>query len=207
MRSLVRGFIALSFAALVGCATGATLRAPSGESIRVPSVRPGALELVASNDAAYLSADPKDATGAPGEGKMVTPYVVRLTRDLPVYRLWSGPLVKNERGETSRMGEWWTFEPPAGTLASFRSRYEVCEIWSSLRWVASCTLKRGSVVVVGPGQSVSAQTCQRPPESYPANFRDMQVYIHEAWKQANLKCPPAGADYLDDPVDISTTSR
>ena len=207
MRSLVRLYIVVSLAVLVGCATGATLRVPSGETIRVANVRAGSLELLPPGDAAYEAADPKGATGAPGEGKVVAPYVVRLTRDLTVYRLWSGPLVKNAQGETSRIGQWWTFEPPAGTLPSFRSRYEVCESWSSLRWVATCTLKRGAVVVIGGGQSVSSQTCGRPNESYPANPRDLQVYIHEAWKQDKLSCPPAGADYLDDPMDISTTSR
>ena len=194
MRSLVvRAFIALSFAAAVGCATGATLRAPSGEPIRVTSVRGGALELVTPGDAAYAAADPAGATGAPGEGKVVKPYVVRLTRDLTVYRLWSG---------NNRMGQWWTFDAPAGTLSSYRARYEVCESWSSLRSVATCTLRRGAVVVIGAGQSVSAQTCGRPNERYPANPRDMQVYIREAWKQGKLSCPPAGADYLNDPLDI-----
>ena len=71
---------------------------------------PASLELVAATDAAYAAADPAGATGVPGEGKVTTPYVVRLTRDLPVYRLWAGPAVKDAQGRTSRIGQWWTFD-------------------------------------------------------------------------------------------------
>ena len=166
---------------------------------------PASLELVTATDAAYASADPAGATGVPGEGKVTKPYVVRLTRDLAVYRLWAGPAVKDAQGRTSRIGQWWTFEAPSGTLASFRRRYEVCEKWDTLRWVAQCTLRRGAVVVIGPGQSVSAKTCEDPSgrERYPANERDMQVYIHEAWTRADLVCPDERQDYLDDPGDIA----
>jgi len=132
-----------------------------------------------------------------------SPHVVRLTRDLSVYRLWAGPSVKDAQGRTSRIGQWWTFDAPAGTLASFRQRYEVCEKWDTLRFVAQCTLRRGSVVVIGPGQSVSAKTCGNPTESYPANDRDLQVYIHEAWNRPELSCPDESRDYEDDPRDIS----
>ena len=111
--------------------------------------------------------------------------------------------MKDSEGRTSRIGQWWTFDAPAGTLASFRQRYEVCEKWGTLRWVAQCTLRRGSVVVIGPGQSVSAETCGKPTESYPANDRDMQVYIHEAWARTDLSCPDESRDYKNDPQDIA----
>jgi hypothetical protein len=84
----------------------------------------------------------------------------------------------------------------------------VCEKWDTLRFVATCTLRRGSVVVIGPGQSVSAQTCDSPGESYPPNERDFQLYIHDAWKRtgqpdSELSCPDASRDYQNDPRDIS----
>jgi len=168
------------------------------------------LELVAATDASYADANAAGATGVPGEGKVTRPYVVRLTRDVPVYRLWAGPAVLDQQGRTSRIGQWWTFERPAGTLASFRRRYEVCEKWDTLRWVAQCTLRRGSVVVIGPGQSVSAETCgdSSGRESYPANDRDFQVYIHDAWKRTgppreDLSCPDQSRDYQNDPRDIA----
>jgi hypothetical protein len=161
------------------------------------------LELVPPTDPSYMAADPAGATGAQGEGKVTTPYVVRLTRDRVVYRLWAGPAVTDAEGRTSRIGQWWTFETPKGTLASFRRRYEVCEKWDSLRYVAKCTLKRGAVVVIGPGQSVSEQTCEKPDERYPANHRDFQVYIHNAWTRPDLECRAESLDYMDDPRDIA----
>ena len=98
----------------------------------------------------------------------------------------------------------------SGTLAGFRRKYEVCEKWDTLRWVATCTLRRGAVVVIGPGQSVSAETCGDPTghERYPVNERDFQVYIHEAWNRTgtptgDLSCPDESRDYQDDPQDIA----
>jgi len=195
VRTWGRSFLVVAVVALAGCAHHVPLRG---------------LELVPPGDAAYSAADPAGATGVPGEGKVTTPYVVRLTRDTAVYRLWAGPSVRDAQGRTSRIGQWWTFEAPSGTLASFRRRYEVCEKWDSLRWVAQCTLRRGSVVVIGPGQSVSADTCGDPSgrERYPANTKKFQVYIHEAWTRtgqpgAELSCPDESRDYLNDPQDIA----
>ena len=80
----------------------------------------------------------------------------------------------------------------------------------SLRFVAQCTLRRGAIVVIGAGQSVSAETCGEPRgrEQYPANARDFQVYIHAAWTKtgtpdAMLSCPDESQDYRNDPNDIS----
>jgi len=208
MRFIVRvGLVSLT--TIAACAT-MPLRTPSGEAIRLPRQVVEAVEFVAAGDRAYAAADPSSATGAPGVGKVTRPYVVRLTRDMQVYRLWSGPAVKDNQGHTSRIGEWWTFDRPTGSRASYRERYEVCEKWNTLRFVAQCTLRRGAVVVIGSGQSVSADTCGEPRgrEQYPANARDFQVYIHAAWTQigtrdAMLSCPDESQDYRDDPNDIS----
>lgn len=195
--SLARLLLFVAAATVTGCAGRVPLRG---------------LELVPPTDPSYAVADAAGAAGVPGEGKVTKPYVVRLTRDMPVYRLWAGPTVLDAQGRTSRIGQWWTFDPPTGTLASFRRRYEVCEKWDTLRWVAQCTLRRGSVVAIGPGQSVSEQTCEKTGESYPANERNFQVYIHDAWKRtgqpdSELSCPDVSRDYQDDPLDISRTAR
>src|SRR5438045_1188188 len=106
----------LVLAALSGCVSHVTVRAPSGETIVLPRALASSLDLVAAGDRAYVAADPAGATGTPGEGKVTKPYVVRLTRDLRVYRLWAGPDVRDAQGRTSRIGQWWTFEKPSGTL-------------------------------------------------------------------------------------------
>ena len=110
MRSrVVRVFLAVAAAAMAGCA----------------SMPPRGFERVPVTDPAYAAADPAGATPGVGIGGVTTPYVVRLTRDVSVYRLWAGPSVKDAQGRTSRIGQWWTFDAPSGTLASFRRRYEV----------------------------------------------------------------------------------
>ena len=200
--------------ALTGCVSRVDVRAPSGETIALPREVASSIELVATVDSAYAAADPAGATGEPGTGKETKPFVVRLTRDLAVYRLWAGPDVRDAQGRTSRLGQWWTFERPSGTRASFRRKYEVCEKWDTLQWVASCTLRRGAVVVIGPGQSVSAETCGDPSgrESYPVNDRDVQVYIREAWNRTgtpngDLICSDESRDYQNDPGNIAKPAR
>ena len=195
--SLSRVFLLVAAVTITGCAGRLPLRG---------------LELVPATDPSYVAADAAGATGVPGEGKVTKPYVVRLTRDMPVWRLWAGPEELDAQGRTSRIGQWWTLDRPVGTLASYRRRYEVCEKWDTLRWVAQCTLRRGSVVVIGPGQSVSEQTCGKPGESYPVNERDFQTYIHEAWKRtgqpdSELSCPDVSRDYENDPLDIAKPAK
>ena len=206
--------VLVAFIVLTGCASRVRVHAPSGETIALARALASSLELVAAGDSAYAEADPAGATGEPGTGKVTKPFVVRLTRDLRVYRLWSGPDVRDAQGRTSRIGQWWTFDRPSGTLAGFRRRYEVCEQWDTLRWVAACTLRRGAVVVIGPGQSVSAETCgdSTGRESYPVNDRDFQVYIHEAWNRigtpnGDLICPDESRDYQNDPGNIAKPAQ
>lgn len=84
-------------------------------------------------------------------------------------------------------GEWWTFEPPSGTVANFRRQYAVCEGWNTCEYLITCTLAAGVRIDVGPGQSVSASTCREaarrrnivqtnPNEHYEASDR-LQVYV------------------------------
>ena len=61
------------------------------------------------------------------------------------------------------------------------------------------------MVVIGPGQSVSAETCGPPStQSVPANATDWQLYLDKAYsRSAELSCPPETEDYEADPNDIS----
>jgi len=131
--------------------------------------------------------------------------VVRITQDIPVYRMWNGPGKKDGRGNTNRMGGWWSYDLPAGPVSKYRADYEICLAWNDLAWVATCTLKKGAVVAIGPGQSVSAETCNDPTgkESYPANATGWQTYVDKPWaRAAELACPPESSDYAADPADI-----
>ncbi|MGB0713530.1 MAG: hypothetical protein ACPGUC_08220, partial [Gammaproteobacteria bacterium] len=132
--------------------------------------------------------------------------VIRTTMDIPVYRMWNGPDKVNARGQTNRLGQWWAYDAPDGTRAEYRSRYDICLSWNDLTWMASCTLKAGSVVAIGPGQSVSAATCgdESGQESYPANPGYWQTWIAKAWSRPDtLDCPPASQDYPANPDNIA----
>ena len=147
-----------------------------------------------------------DGRQAAGEGGVVEGTVIRLTQDVTVWRMWSGPTKKNASGLTNRIGGWWAYDAPKGTQAQYRTAYEICNGWNDLTWVAKCTLKAGAVVVIGPGQSVSAQTCGDVTgvENYPANQKDWQTYVDKPWaRPAELVCPADTEDYQADPADIS----
>jgi hypothetical protein len=74
--------VLVAIIALAGCASRASVRAPSGETIALPRAVASSIDLVAAGDTAYAAADPAGATGEPGAGKVTKPFVVRLTRDL-----------------------------------------------------------------------------------------------------------------------------
>lgn len=194
--------------ALLGCAatTRAVPPAPPAvsETLPLPTVLVGHVEVLAEGDPDYARADLAAARKAAGAGGLAEGLVVRVTEDLPVYRLWSGPDARDGSGNTNRLGQWWGYEAPGGTLDGYRARYEICRSWNDLAWVATCTLRAGAVVAVGPGQSVSAEACGDPAEAYPANLVDWQIYVAKAWtRPTELDCPAETADYAADPADLA----
>ncbi|MFM2059041.1 MAG: hypothetical protein RLY71_3426 [Pseudomonadota bacterium] len=134
----------------------------------------------------------------PGEGGLVSATWIKVEQDIRVYRMWNGPPARN------RIGNWWTYERPRGTVHQYRRDYDICTQWNALRAVATCTLKAGAFAVVGPGQSVSAETCGNPGESYPPNSRHWQIYFQASGPQRNLlECPPEQDDYMADPFELN----
>ena len=191
--------VLLALAALAGCAT-----APMNPLGLPPSLQ-GRAELLRLDDPDYERAAAWNALKAPGQGGVLGVAVVRLKEDLPVYRLWSGPAVRDGRGNTNRLGGWWSAQAPQGTTAQYRNDYAVCQGWNELTYLASCTLRRGSVVAVGPGQSVSAQTCGDAggKESYPQNRAVWQIYVDQPWKRTEeLICPAESNDLATNPADL-----
>lgn len=173
--------------------------------VRVPRALAALGDPVADADPDHARAGLTAAVKAPGAGGVSEGYVVRLAEDLPVYRLWNGPEVVDARGFTNRLGPWWAAEAPRGSEARYREDYAVCEAWNQLRFEAACTLKAGAVLVIGPGQSVSADTCGAPAESYAAQPDRWQIYIHQPWARGEeLVCPPEAQDR---PVDARNLRR
>lgn len=134
-----------------------------------------------------------------GQGGVSNGWVVVVTEDVPVYRMWNGPGDEDE----NRMGQWWAAEAPSGSEAEYRKRYAVCHEWNDLTWVARCTLTAGAKVVVGPTQSVGEDLCSLDGGEAYARSKGWQVFIPRAWENLHLVCPDASSDYRADPRDLS----
>lgn len=129
--------------------------------------------------------------------------VVRLDADLPVYRAWNGPGVVDAGGHTNRIGSCWAVTLPHGSTQSYRGAYALCRNWNELKWIARRTLRKGAVVAVGPGQSVSGKTCGDADEAYAASA-DWQVFVDQPWaRPAELDCTSTAGDYAADPAELS----
>ena len=175
----------------------------------LPKALAGKAVVVAPTDPAYPKADIGEAVKNPGLGGISQGIVVKLTKDVPIYRMYNGPTKVDSQGHTNRVGQWWSYDAPNGSQQSYRSAYEICQGWNDLTWVATCTLKKGAVVAIGPGQSVWAETCgdATGTESYAADPGAWQVWISKAWtrngKGKDLDCPADTKDYAVEPTDLS----
>lgn len=195
--------LALFTLSAVGCVT---LPAGNYSELGLPAQLAGSAVVLKAADSDYSRAVLSEAVKPVGNGGISAGLVVKLTKDVTIYRLWSGPEKKDEKGNTNRLGSWWSYDSPTGKADTYRVNYEICKNWNDLTWVATCTLKSGSVVAIGPGQSVTALTCKDKTggENYPANPVDWQLYIDKAWtRSSELVCPDVAADYKADPYEIS----
>jgi hypothetical protein len=198
---------------LASCARNpaVTTAAPAAR-LRLPPVLAFSAEALAPGAPGYARADVQSAVKAPGEGNVSRAMVIQLTQDIHVFRLWSGPDKKDANGRTNRIGSWWTYDPPRGAATQYRVDYEICRAWNDLTFVATCTLKEGAIVAIGPGNSVSADTCgdKAGQEHYPANEQHWQLYVSRAFERVGpdnnvkeLDCPDASRDYEADPRNLA----
>ena len=178
--------------------------APLRVEEQLPAAIRGKATVLAPTDADYSRAVVEKAVNAEGKGGVARAVVVRLDQDATIYRMWNGP------GGNNRLGSWWAFDKPVGTREGYRRAYEICGTWNALQWVAACTLKKGAVVAVGPGQSVSAETCQDASgyETYAANAKDWQVFVYQPWNRGQeFECPDQAQDYQADPANVSQPAK
>lgn len=182
----------------------------NADDLKLPTSLEGKAVVLSATDPDYARAVVGSAVKPAGQGGVSAAIVVRITTDIPVYRLWNGPDKKNARGDTNRLGGWWSYDAPKGTADKYRSDYEICQGWNDLTWVATCTLKAGAVVAIGPGQSVSAETCGDPTGKvqYASNATGWQTYVDKPWARgAELACPADTSDYAADPSDIAQPKK
>lgn len=217
MTRLLQLAVALFFCLAAGSAyagsnhagTAHPASAHPGKALHLPKQLAGKAVVLKADDPDFARADSAAAVKPAGEGGLTEALVIKLTADIPVWRMWSGPEKKDSRGNTNRLGQWWSYDAPHGTQQGYRHDYEICNGWNDLTWMEKCTLKKGAVVAIGPGNSVNAMTCGDPSgkESYPANHDDWQVWVSKAWNRLGadkeLDCPEETADYIADPADIA----
>jgi hypothetical protein len=211
--------LVLAAASLMACggappsppATPAPAACPA--SIALPAQLQGKAVVVPKGDPDEARAALEAAVKPAGQGGICAGLAVRLTADVPVWRMWNGPAKKDASGRTNRMGGWWSYDAPHGAAQQYRTDYEICQSWNDLTTMAKCTLKKGAVVAIGPGQSVTPPTCKdangkETTESYPVSPSAWQLYIDKVWTRASeIECPPDTDDYAADPADISRPEK
>jgi len=107
--------------------------------------------------------------GEPLKGKLCQGKVYKSTTEVTVYRAW------NSTNPQSQFGQWWALKKPAGLIANYRKDYEICYQWSPLDKMAKCTLKAGTKVVIGNGQSATCSAYL----TYPVS-PEQQVFLLDA---------------------------
>ncbi len=107
---------------------------------------------------------PLAAEGASGHGGICRGRVYEVREPLEVHRL-------SDATRASPLGPWWALRPPAGSRDAYREAYAVCRAWNALDIAITCTLKPGTRVVVGSGQS--ADCAERTYPKSPVH----QVYL------------------------------
>lgn len=188
---------------LAGCGT-----LPLPPSDGLPAALRGRAVVLQPDDPDHGRAMAASAVASPGNGGISRAVVLRIVEPVTVWRLWSGPEVRNAEGRTNRLGRWWSWVPPSGPVDRYRSDYAICLSWNDLTWRAACRLRPGAVVAIGPGQSVAPQACSesgRVAERYASKPEVWQLYVHRfVGDGADLECPD---ESLDVPVDSEDISR
>ncbi len=157
MKNPVQQFVYIvALLALGGCASVAP---PPDGCVGLVGTPPAG--LVESSDDALLAS----ALGAPTKGALCKGKVFIAERDVPVFRVWDAAK------SYTLYGRWWSFAQPQGPRDQYQIDNDICPEWSALNKMSSCTIKSGSKIVVGPGQSAQCAASLLPPS--PIN----QVYI------------------------------
>ncbi len=76
------------------------------DTLTLPSQLTGKAVLLNPDDPDYARASVENAVKPAGMGGVYAALVVRLTEDIPVYRMWNGPDDVNAQGNTNRLGGW-----------------------------------------------------------------------------------------------------
>ncbi|QTL37351.1 hypothetical protein [Pseudoalteromonas viridis] len=182
-------------AALAGCSQ----TAPSVPPAQVNATSSCPLTVVEHPDLEALPAQslPEDVVAASGQGGLCNARSYKVTRDFTIWRAW------NSTYEGSKFGKWWSLEKPTGLVAQYRTQLNICPKYSPLDMLVRCTLKAGSQVVIGPGQSAQCSDYFTYPQS-----DTNQLYLANA-KQVTMNCTTFYGEFSwrEAPSQASTTDK
>ncbi|OWY37792.1 hypothetical protein CEK28_15340 [Xenophilus sp. AP218F] len=164
---------------LAGCVSLSPDKNPSLADGCVGAVLPPPAGMRETTDEALLSA----AVAAPGKGGLCLGKVFQQTAGaVMVYRVWDASK------PASRLGRWWSFSAPAGSVEEYRRANAICPAWSQLNAVERCVLVKGAKVAAGPGQSATCSDAL----AYPPSAVN-QVYVPNAQDATWVEdCQPLG---------------
>ncbi len=166
--------------ALQACAIQSTPKSqPQTEPVNQPQCI-GSVELTDELTAKFKSVQDDElltkALGEPDLGKLCQGQVYQSETKVVLYRAW------NSTNPNSRYGQWWALTEPSGLVRDYRKDYEICYQWSPLDKLSQCTLKAGTRVVIGNGQSAKCSDYL----TYPVSA-SQQVFIEDA-ENAVINC-------------------
>lgn len=104
--------------------------------------------------------------GEVGKGMLCEGRVFQVDSTIQVYRVYT------KAKSYTALGSWWSFNQPVGPREEYARANDICPEWSALDIVHHCTIKPGTQIVVGPGQSAQ---CEQ--ELLPASA-NIQVYVY-----------------------------
>ena len=118
-----------------------------------------------------------------GNGGVYEGKILKVKKIFPIFCVYTKK-GDPKTGRNNRFGGWWTHVPPGKGIskADYRRRYEICENFNrDLDRVVQCWIYPGALLLVGPGQSVSEDTCGKSGESYASDTGkdNLQIYIFE----------------------------
>lgn len=105
------------------------------------------------------------ALGTTGKGMLCAGKAFHVDQPVVVYRVWDSSKTYTQ------VGRWWSFDVPKGPRDAYQKANDICPSWSALDRMSQCTIKVGTDIVVGPGQSADCSDGLYP--ASPVN----QVYI------------------------------
>ena len=122
------------------------------------------------------------AIGLPGKGGLCCGQVATVTETatepVMLHRAWAPHYTAGSaqsQGNSNaayQFGGWWSLKPPDTPKDKYRHMDDICTQYDALTVYSSCTIKAGTQVVIGPGQSTHCSDTQSFPQS-----SVLQVYV------------------------------